>query len=133
MWRPLNGIEFINDSKATNINSTWFALESMQKPTVWIVGGQDKGNNYEELAELVNEKVKAIVCLGLDNKKIIKAFKNSVEMIMEATSATEAVAMAYKLASKDDVVLLSPACASFDMFKNYEDRGVQFKTAVRGL
>jgi UDP-N-acetylmuramoylalanine--D-glutamate ligase len=129
----VNGIEFINDSKATNINSAWYALESMQKPTVWIVGGQDKGNNYEELAELVNEKVKAIVCLGLDNKKIIKAFKNSVEMIMEATSATEAVAMAYKLASKDDVVLLSPACASFDMFKNYEDRGVQFKTAVRGL
>jgi UDP-N-acetylmuramoylalanine--D-glutamate ligase len=129
----VNGIEFINDSKATNINSAWYALESMQKPTVWIVGGQDKGNNYEELSELVNEKVKAIVCLGLDNKKIIKAFKNSVEMIMEASSATEAVAMAYKLASKDDVVLLSPACASFDMFKNYEDRGVQFKTAVRGL
>lgn len=129
----VNGIEFINDSKATNINSAWYALESMQKPTVWIVGGQDKGNNYEELSELVNEKVKAIVCLGLDNKKIIKAFKNSVEMIMEASSAAEAVAMAYKLASKDEVVLLSPACASFDMFKNYEDRGVQFKTAVRGL
>ncbi len=129
----VNGIEFINDSKATNINSAWYALESMQKPTVWIVGGQDKGNNYEELSDLVKEKVKAIVCLGLDNKKIIKAFKNSVEMIMEASSATEAVAMAYKLASKDDVVLLSPACASFDMFKNYEDRGVQFKSAVRGL
>lgn len=129
----VNGIEFINDSKATNINSAWYALESMQKPTVWIVGGQDKGNNYEELAELVKEKVKAIVCLGVDNKKIIKAFKNSVEMIMEASSAAEAVAMAYKLASKDEAVLLSPACASFDMFKNYEDRGVQFKTAVRGL
>ena len=129
----VNGIEFINDSKATNINSAWYALESMEKPVVWIVGGQDKGNNYEELAELVNEKVKAIVCLGVDNKKIIKAFKNSVEIIMEATSAVEAVAMSYKLASKGDAVLLSPACASFDMFKNYEDRGVQFKSAVRGL
>ena len=129
----VNGIEFINDSKATNINSAWYALESMDKPTVWIVGGQDKGNNYEELAELVNEKVKAIVCLGVDNKKIIKAFKNSVEIIMEASSAAEAVAMSYKLATKGDAVLLSPACASFDLFKNYEDRGVQFKSAVRGL
>ena len=129
----VNGIEFINDSKATNINSAWYALESMEKPTVWIVGGQDKGNNYDELTELVNEKVKAIVCLGVDNKKIIKAFKKSVDTIMEASSAVEAVAMAYKLASKGDAVLLSPACASFDMFKNYEDRGVQFKSAVRGL
>ncbi len=129
----VNGIEFINDSKATNINSAWYALESMEKPTVWIVGGQDKGNNYDELIELVNEKVKAIVCLGVDNKKIIKAFKKSVDTIMEASSAVEAVAMAYKLASKGDAVLLSPACASFDMFKNYEDRGVQFKSAVRGL
>lgn len=129
----VNGIEFINDSKATNINSAWYALESMEKPVVWIVGGQDKGNNYDELVELVNEKVKAIVCLGVDNKKIIKAFKKSVETIMEASSAAEAVAMSYKLASKGDAVLLSPACASFDMFKNYEDRGVQFKSAVRGL
>ena len=129
----VNGIEFINDSKATNINSAWYALESMEKPVVWIVGGQDKGNNYDELVELVNEKVKAIVCLGVDNKKIIKAFKKSVETILEATSALEAVAMSYKLASKGDAVLLSPACASFDMFKNYEDRGVQFKSAVRGL
>ena len=129
----VNGIEFINDSKATNINSAWYALESMEKPVVWIVGGQDKGNNYNELVELVNEKVKAIVCLGVDNKKIIKAFKKSVETILEASSAAEAVAMSYKLASKGDAVLLSPACASFDMFKNYEDRGVQFKSAVRGL
>lgn len=129
----INGIEFINDSKATNVNSAWYALESMQKPTVWIVGGQDKGNNYEELVDLVKEKVKAIVCLGVDNKKIIKAFKGSVENIMEAGSAVEAVAMSYKLATKGDAVLLSPACASFDLFQNYEDRGVQFKTAVRGL
>jgi len=129
----VNGIEFINDSKATNINSAWYALESMEKPVVWIVGGQDKGNNYDELVELVNEKVKAIVCLGVDNKKIIKAFKKSVDIIMEASSAAEAVAMSYKLASKGDAVLLSPACASFDIFKNYEDRGVQFKSAVRGL
>jgi len=129
----INGIEFINDSKATNINSTWYALESMQKPTVLILGGQDKGNNYDELVDLVKEKVKAIVCLGVDNKKIIKAFKSSVETIMEASSAGEAVAMCYKLATKGDAVLLSPACASFDLFKDYEDRGVQFKSAVRGL
>ncbi len=129
----INGIEFINDSKATNINSTWYALESMQKPTVLILGGQDKGNNYEELIDLVKEKVKAIVCLGVDNKKIIKAFSSSVEKIMEASSAAEAVAMSYKLAAKGDAVLLSPACASFDLFKNYEDRGVQFKSAVRSL
>ena len=129
----INGIEFINDSKATNVNSAWYALESMQKPTVWIVGGQDKGNHYEELVDLVKEKVKAIVCLGVDNKKIIKAFKGSVENIMEAGSAGEAVAMCYKLATKGDAVLLSPACASFDLFQNYEDRGVQFKAAVRSL
>lgn len=129
----INGIEFINDSKATNVNSTWYALESMQKPTVLILGGQDKGNNYEELMDLVKEKVKAIVCLGVDNKKIIKAFKGSVETIMEASSAGEAVAMSYKLATKGDAVLLSPACASFDLFKNYEERGAQFKAAVRGL
>jgi UDP-N-acetylmuramoylalanine--D-glutamate ligase len=129
----VNGIEFINDSKATNVNSTWYALESMQKPTVLILGGQDKGNDYSDLVDLVKEKVKAIVCLGVDNKKIIKAFKGSVETIVEASSAGEAVAMSYKLATKGDVVLLSPACASFDMFKNYEDRGVQFKGAVRSL
>lgn len=129
----INGIEFINDSKATNINSTWYALESMQKPTVLILGGQDKGNNYEELMDLVKEKVKAIVCLGIDNSKIIKTFKGSVETIMEAGSAMEAVAMCYKLAGKGDAVLLSPACASFDLFQNYEDRGAQFKAAVRSL
>ena len=129
----INGIEFINDSKATNINSTWYALESMKKPTVLILGGQDKGNNYEELVDLVKEKVKAIICLGVDNKKIIKAFKGTVETIVEASSAGEAVAMSYKLASKGDAVLLSPACASFDMFESYEDRGAQFKGAVRSL
>ncbi len=129
----INGIEFINDSKATNINSTWYALESMQKPTVLILGGQDKGNNYDELMDLVKEKVKAIVCLGADNSKIIQAFSGAVDTIMEAGSAMEAVAMCYKLASKGDAVLLSPACASFDLFQNYEDRGAQFKAAVRSL
>lgn len=129
----VNGIEFINDSKATNVNSTWYALESMQKPTVLILGGQDKGNNYDELVDLVKEKVKAIVCLGVDNKKIIKAFSKTVEVIVEAGSAAEAVAMSYRIATKGDVVLLSPACASFDLFKSYEDRGAQFKAAVRGL
>jgi UDP-N-acetylmuramoylalanine--D-glutamate ligase len=129
----INGIEFINDSKATNVNSTWYALESMQKPTVWIVGGQDKGNDYNELAEIVKAKVKAIVCLGADNQKIIKAFEGMVETIVETKSAQEAVAASYKLAKKGDAVLLSPACASFDLFQNYEDRGMQFKAAVRGL
>lgn len=129
----INGVEFINDSKATNVNSAWYALESMQKPTVWIMGGQDKGNNYEELIDLVKEKVKAIVCLGVNNKKIIKAFKGTVETIIETGSAAEAVAVANKLATKGDAVLLSPACASFDLFENYEDRGQQFKAAVRSL
>lgn len=129
----VNGIEFINDSKATNVNSTWYALESMQKPVVWICGGQDKGNNYDELTDLAKEKVKAIVCLGADNKKIIKAFKDVVEVIIETKTASEAVAASYKLAKKGEVVLLSPACASFDLFQNYEDRGMQFKAAVRGL
>lgn len=129
----VNGIVFINDSKATNINSTWFALESMEKPTVWIVGGVDKGNDYTELSALVSEKVKAIICLGTDNQKIINAFKGSVATIVEVTSATEAVAYGYQLARKDETVLLSPACASFDLFENYEDRGNQFKKAVRAL
>lgn len=129
----INGIEFINDSKATNVNSAWYALESMQKPVVWIVGGQDKGNDYNELIDLVKEKVKAIVCLGVDNSKIINAFKGVVDTIVETQSATEAVAASYKLGKKGDVVLLSPACASFDLFQNYEDRGMQFKGAVRGL
>lgn len=128
----VHGIEFINDSKATNINSTWYALESMNNPTVWIVGGVDKGNNYSELLELVKEKVKAIVCLGVDNSKIHEAF-DSVVQVVDAGSAEEAVKAAYKLGKKGDTVLLSPACASFDLFENYEDRGRQFKTAARGL
>lgn len=129
----VNGIEFINDSKATNINSTWYALESMEKPTVWIVGGVDKGNDYDELMALVKEKVKAIICLGLENEKIIEAFKEVVPVIVEAKSAVEAVGFGYQLAQKDETVLLSPACASFDLFENYEDRGNQFKAAVRKL
>lgn len=129
----VNGIEFINDSKATNVNSTWFALESMEKPTVWIVGGVDKGNDYSELMELVKSKVKAIVCLGKDNRKILEAFQGVVPEIYESTSAMEAVAYGYRLASKDETVLLSPACASFDLFENYEERGNEFKKAVRSL
>ena len=127
------GVQFINDSKATNINAAWFALESMEKPTVWIVGGVDKGNDYSELLDLVSQKVKAIVCLGLDNQKIIEAYKDKVEVIVEAKSAHEAVSFAYQLAKNDDTVLLSPACASFDLFSSYEDRGQQFKQAVRML
>ena len=129
----INGVEFINDSKATNINSTWFALESMEKPTVWIVGGVDKGNDYNELMSLVDEKVKAIICLGENNEKIIEAFQSKVETLVEARDAVEAVAYAYRLARKDESVLLSPACASFDLFESYEDRGNQFKQAVRML
>ncbi len=129
----INGIEFINDSKATNVNSTWYALESMQKPVVWICGGQDKGNDYNELHELVKHHVKAIICLGKDNRKIIEAFKGVVDTIVETDSAADAVAASYKIGKKGDVVLLSPACASFDLFQNYEDRGMQFKAAVRSL
>ena len=129
----VHGIEFINDSKATNINSTWFALESMDKPTVWIVGGVDKGNDYSELTQLVDEKVKSIVCLGKDNSKIIEAFSGCNIEIYEAGSAMEAVAYGYRLAKKDETVLLSPACASFDLFENYEERGNEFKKAVRLL
>jgi len=129
----INGIEFINDSKATNINAAWYALESMDKPTVWIVGGVDKGNDYSELEALVKEKVKAIVCLGENNEKIKEAFSGIVDQLVETSSAKEAVVAAYQLAKNDDTVLLSPACASFDLFKNYEDRGNQFKQAVRGL
>ncbi len=129
----INGIEFINDSKATNVNSTWYALESMEKPVVWICGGQDKGNDYNELLDLVKAHVKAIVCLGKDNKKIVSAFKNVVDLIVETDNAADAVAASYKIGKKGDVVLLSPACASFDLFQNYEDRGMQFKAAVRAL
>ena len=129
----VRGVEFINDSKATNINSTWFALESMTKPTVLILGGTDKGNDYTLLEELVKEKVKAIVCMGIDNSKIIEAFKDIVPVIVETDSAKKAVNASFKLAAKGDMVLLSPACASFDLFKNYEDRGTQFKDAVKEL
>ncbi len=126
----IRGVEFINDSKATNINSTWYALESMEKPTVLILGGVDKGNDYSLLNELVKEKVKAIICLGIDNKKIHEAFEGMVPVIQDVQSAEEAVGAAFAQASKGDVVLLSPACASFDLFKNYEDRGTRFKKAV---
>ena len=129
----VRGVEFINDSKATNVNSTWYALESMTKPTVLILGGTDKGNDYTLIAELVKEKVKAVVCMGLDNSKIIEAFKDIAPVIVETDNAKKAVNTSFKLATKGDVVLLSPACTSFDLFKNYEDRGVQFKDAVREL
>lgn len=126
----IRGVEFINDSKSTNVNSTWFALESMEKPTVLILGGVDKGNDYHILSELVREKVKAIVCLGTDNTKIFEAFREDVPLMANATSAAEAVQSAFHFSAKGDVVLLSPACASFDLFKNYEDRGNQFRRAV---
>lgn len=129
----VHGIEFINDSKATNINSTWYALESMTQPTVWIVGGIDKGNDYSELYDLVKSKVKAIVCLGVDNSKIKEAFKDFGIELVETQSMADAVRSAYFLAKSGDTVLLSPACASFDLFENYEDRGQQFKQAVREL
>jgi UDP-N-acetylmuramoylalanine--D-glutamate ligase len=129
----IHGIEFINDSKATNVNSTWYALESINKPIVWIVGGVDKGNDYGELQELVRDKVKAIICLGKENAKIIDAFREDIPLIEEAHSAEEAVRKAYEIGRSGDAVLLSPACASFDLFENYEDRGHQFKRAVRSL
>lgn len=129
----ISGVDFINDSKATNVNSTWYALESMNRPVIWIAGGQDKGNEYEMLHEMVKEKVKAIVCLGVDNSKIINEFGNMVETIIETDTAEDAVKVAFKLSKKGDIVLLSPACASFDLFKNYEDRGRQFKAAVKSL
>ncbi|WP_298412168.1 UDP-N-acetylmuramoyl-L-alanine--D-glutamate ligase [Hydrotalea sp.] len=129
----VRGVEFINDSKATNVNSTWFALESMNKPTVLILGGVDKGNDYSLIADLVCEKVKAIVCMGSNNKKIVDAFKKIVPVIVETNSAKDAVEQSFKLATKGDAVLLSPACASFDLFKNFEDRGNQFKVAVKDL
>ncbi|WP_157207336.1 UDP-N-acetylmuramoyl-L-alanine--D-glutamate ligase [Mariniflexile maritimum] len=129
----INKVQYINDSKATNVNATYYALESMDTPTVWIVGGQDKGNNYEELYPFVNEKVKAIICLGVDNEKLLNAFGNMVDIIVETQFMSEAVKIAYKIAEAGDTVLLSPACASFDLFENYEDRGRQFKEAVRNL
>ena len=129
----VRGVDFINDSKATNVNSTWYALESMQKNTVLILGGVDKGNDYELIADLVKEKVKAIVCMGTDNKKIIEFFKDKVSTIVEVDTAKKAVNASFKLAEKGDLVLMSPACASFDLFKNYEDRGRQFKESVKEL
>ena len=129
----INNVRYINDSKGTNVNATFYALDSMEASTVWIVGGVDKGNDYSELFALVNEKVKAIICLGVDNEKIIKAFGNVVDIMVETHSMEDAVKVAYRLSKKGDNVLLSPACASFDLFENYEDRGRQFKNAVRNL
>ena len=129
----IRGVEFINDSKATNVNSTWYALESMTKPTILILGGVDKGNDYSLIVDLVKEKVKAIICLGTDNRKIHEAFGNIVSPLVNTGSALEAVHAAFHFAAKGDIVLLSPACASFDLFKNYEDRGNQFKQAVKDL
>jgi UDP-N-acetylmuramoylalanine--D-glutamate ligase len=129
----IQNVQYINDSKATNVNATFFALDSMTVPTVWIVGGVDKGNDYSELMPLVREKVKAIICLGLDNKKIIDAFSDVVDMMVEVDNMRDAVNTSKHLAEKGDAVLLSPACASFDLFQNYEDRGNQFKAAVQNL
>jgi len=129
----IRGVQFINDSKATNINATYYALDSMRQPTIWIVGGEDKGNDYMEIMPLVREKVKAIVCLGVDNSKIIEAYSNIMPIIVETRGAEEAVKVAHKLAEKGDTVLLSPACASFDLFKDYKDRGNQFKEAILKL
>jgi UDP-N-acetylmuramoylalanine--D-glutamate ligase len=129
----VHGIEFINDSKATNVNSTWYALESMHSKVIWIAGGVDKGNDYSELLELVKSKVKAVICLGIDNAKLHKSFESAVETMVDCTSMKDAVRSAYYLAKDGDVVLLSPACASFDLFENYEDRGRQFKESVREL
>jgi UDP-N-acetylmuramoylalanine--D-glutamate ligase len=129
----IRGVEFINDSKATNVNSTWFALESMEKPVILILGGVDKGNDYSLIRELVKDKVKAIVCMGLENRKIHEAFGDIVPLIVNTDNARDAVQSAFHFANKGDVVLLSPACASFDLFKNYEDRGKQFKQAVKEL
>lgn len=129
----IQNVQYINDSKATNVNATFFALDSMNSPTVWIVGGVDKGNDYNELMSLVREKVKAIICLGVDNKKIIDVFGNVVDMMIEVSTMNDAVKMAQRLSEKGDAVLLSPACASFDLFESYEDRGKQFKQAVKNL
>jgi UDP-N-acetylmuramoylalanine--D-glutamate ligase len=129
----IHNVQYINDSKATNVNATFFALDSMTTPTVWIIGGVDKGNDYDELMPLVHEKVKAIICLGVDNKKIIDAFGNVVDMMVEVDNMHDAVNTARHIAEKGDTVLLSPACASFDLFQNYEDRGNQFKREVRNL
>lgn len=129
----ISGVQYINDSKAVNVNATYYALDSIDVATVWIVGGIDKGNDYESLLPLVNEKVKAIICLGYDNQKIIESFGNIVEFMIETPSMDEAVKIAYKLTESGEAVILSPACASYDMFENYKDRGNQFKNAVKKL
>jgi UDP-N-acetylmuramoylalanine--D-glutamate ligase len=129
----IQNVEFINDSKATNLNATWYALESMTKDVIWIAGGIDKGNNYNEIVPLVEQKVKAIICLGKDNSKLLEAFEDKIELIFETECIKEAVKISFKLARPGEAVLLSPACASFDLFKSYEDRGTQFKEAVRSL
>jgi UDP-N-acetylmuramoylalanine--D-glutamate ligase len=129
----INHVEYINDSKATNVNATYYALDGIKKPIVWIVGGVDKGNDYSQLMSMVREKVKGIICLGMDNTKLFEAFGNVVEPMVETVSMDEAVKIAYKMSTRGDAVLLSPACASFDLFENYEDRGDQFKAAIRKL
>ena len=129
----VKGVLYINDSKATNVNSTWYALECMDRPVVWIAGGTDKGNDYSEIMPLVKEKVKALICMGKDNRKLHESFDSVLKTVTDASSAKEAVEKAYRLAEEGDVVLLSPCCASFDLFRNYEDRGRQFKEAVRQL
>ena len=129
----IHHVQYINDSKATNVNATYYALDSMNTPVVWIVGGVDKGNDYKVLMPLVREKVKAIICLGMDNEKLKQAFQNAVDLFVETYAMSEAVKVAYKIADRGDTVLLSPACASFDLFENYEDRGHQFKEAIKNL
>ncbi len=129
----VHGIQFINDSKATNVNSTWYALEYIEQPIVWIAGGIDKGNDYTDIKSLVKDKVIAIICLGVDNAKLHEEFGDVVDNIIDVASASQAVEAAYYIAKKGGSVLLSPACASFDLFENYEDRGDQFKEAVRAL
>ena len=129
----IHGIEFINDSKATNVNSVWYALESITKPIVWIAGGVDKGNDYSLIENMVQSKVKAIICMGVDNRKIHEAFSRNVDLIINTNGMEEAVKTAYRFSTNGDCVLLSPACASFDLFENFEDRGRQFKKHVRNL
>ena len=129
----VDGVRYVNDSKATNVNSTWYALESMDTPTVLILGGKDKGNDYSEIEEIVKKKVKAIVCRGLHNEKLLDFFKGKVAESVDTSSLSEAVAQCRRLASEGDTVLLSPCCASFDLFKSYEDRGEQFKAAVKAM
>ena len=129
----INGVQFINDSKATNVDSVFYALSSMEAPTVWIAGGQDKGNDYSQLDEVVRQKVKALICLGVDNHKLVDYFGKTVSSIYETQSVEDALKKGLDWAQPGDVVLLSPACASFDLFKNYEDRGNQFKAAVKNL